>query len=233
MSDSFSTSSPAPACSSECECLTVTDARQAAAMIHPEFSPLMDALTGREASVGALARELDWPLDTAHYRVKKLLRLGLLRVVREEKRAGRPVKVYRAVADAFFLPYSSFTHATLEEKFLRHELQVARSLVRSYVRLLHDTFPQPGTLGPYLFRDEAGHLQEDLAAAPGKLLDLAAAFPTTTEHLRSLTLTDAEARHLRDVLDALAAEFPRRRAGQPLTHMLRLWLVPAREEDWQ
>ena len=161
-------------------------------MIHPEFSPLMDALTGREASVGALARELDWPLDTAHYRVKKLLRLGLLRVVREEKRAGRPVKVYRAVADAFFLPYSSFTHATLEEKFLRHELQVARSLVRSYVRLLHDTFPQPGTLGPYLYRDEAGHLQEDLAAAPGKLLDLAAAFPTTTEHLRSLTLTDAD-----------------------------------------
>lgn len=213
--------------------LTVTDPRQAELMIHLEFVPIMDALTGAESSVGALAKALGWPLDATHYRVKKLWQAGLLQVVREEKRAGRPVRIYRAVADAFFLPYSAFTSATLEEKFLRHELSVARALVRSYVRLLHDSYPQPGSLGPYIYRDQHGKVTEDLATGPGQPLDLDAVFPTAMEQLRGLSLSDAQARELKAELDTLAAKYAPRRAEQPLTHMLRLWLVPARPDDWE
>lgn len=43
-------------------------------------------------------------LKRLHYHVTVLRKLGLLLVTHERRRAGRAVKVYRAVADAFFVP---------------------------------------------------------------------------------------------------------------------------------
>ena len=68
--------------------LTITDAGQARLIVHPEFSRIVDALIGRELSISALSGQVKLPLDTVHYRVKKLVGVGLLRVVREEKRAA-------------------------------------------------------------------------------------------------------------------------------------------------
>ena len=55
-------------------------------------------------SVSEAARASGEPLGRVHYHVTDLCRRGLLEVVREEKRKGRPIKHYRAVSAKFFVP---------------------------------------------------------------------------------------------------------------------------------
>ena len=55
-------------------------------------------------SVSAVAAMVQRPLAQVHYHVTSLEGLGLLKVQREQKRRGRPVKLYRTVASSFLLP---------------------------------------------------------------------------------------------------------------------------------
>jgi hypothetical protein len=47
---------------------------------------------------------LGLPLARVHYHARRLAGLGLLRVVRSQKRGGRPIRIYRASASAYFVP---------------------------------------------------------------------------------------------------------------------------------
>lgn len=53
--------------------------------------------------MGELARELNLPLAKVHYHATKLVDCGLLQVSRVEPRQGRPVKYYKAIAEAFLV----------------------------------------------------------------------------------------------------------------------------------
>lgn len=64
---------------------------------------MMELIAG-ERSLSALARTTGTPLNLAHYHVRRLVALGLVEVVGEEPRQGRAVKLYRAVAESFFVP---------------------------------------------------------------------------------------------------------------------------------
>ncbi len=59
------------------------------------FAPFI----ARDCTVHQAARETDCKPNTMYARVRRYLKLGLLRVVREESRDGRAIKVYRSVAD--------------------------------------------------------------------------------------------------------------------------------------
>lgn len=50
------------------------------------------------------AATLKMPLNRLAYHVGALLRLGLVRIAREQKRAGRPIRFYRAAAGSFLVP---------------------------------------------------------------------------------------------------------------------------------
>jgi len=84
--------------------LRVGDARTAAAFAHPLRRRLLLFLAAREASVVELARRTRVDLRRAHHHVTALLALGLVVVQHEQARAGRAIKIYRAVARAFFVP---------------------------------------------------------------------------------------------------------------------------------
>lgn len=75
-----------------------------------------------------------------YYRVRKLERLGILQVVNEEKRKGRPIKHYRAAARAFFAPFAVLPHETFERALVdswrifedRRAAGAARALLASF-----------------------------------------------------------------------------------------------------
>jgi DNA-binding MarR family transcriptional regulator len=81
----------------------ITARDQAVAMDHPLRSKMLLACAHRDRTLTELASELDQPLPKLHYHLAKLTRSGLLRVSRVEPRAGRPVRRYRAIAEAFLL----------------------------------------------------------------------------------------------------------------------------------
>ena len=83
----------------------VTDARAAALLRRERPRRVLLAFLGRENTVRAAADETGIDLRTLHRDVLALQSAGLLRVERVQKRSGRGVKVYRAVADAFFVNY--------------------------------------------------------------------------------------------------------------------------------
>ncbi|MFL6843937.1 MAG: hypothetical protein ACJ8ER_03545 [Allosphingosinicella sp.] len=82
----------------------IADPRLVGIFLDSRIRRLLLAFTDRPLSVAAAARLVGEPIGRVHYHVTSLARKGLLRVVREEKRAGRPVKYYRAVAESFLVP---------------------------------------------------------------------------------------------------------------------------------
>lgn len=77
---------------------------QVAVFLDPRRRRILITFLGREASLTEAAERLAFPLNRLAYHVGRLLELGLLRVVRERKRAGRPIRYYRAAADSFLIP---------------------------------------------------------------------------------------------------------------------------------
>lgn len=130
----------------------VRDPEAARLLTHPGSVRFFKPFIARELSASEAAEELGCQLNTMLYRIGTFLEAGLLRVTREQKRAGRPVKRYRAVADAFFIPFSLTPYATLEEG-LGAQLEplwetMLRGLARSYAA--KDWF------GRRIYRDESG-----------------------------------------------------------------------------
>jgi DNA-binding transcriptional ArsR family regulator len=76
---------------------------EAAALDHPVRARLLMACALGERSLGALAKEIGQPLPKLHYHLGRLTACGLLRLSRTQARAGRPIRYYRAAAEAFLI----------------------------------------------------------------------------------------------------------------------------------
>ncbi len=55
-------------------------------------------------SISMVAGELAIPVKKTHYHITRLVGQGLLLVMAERPRKGRPIKLYQAIADSFFIP---------------------------------------------------------------------------------------------------------------------------------
>jgi hypothetical protein len=87
--------------------LTVADPRAAAALIDPVSQGMVLAFAGRPRSLAEVARDLDVDIKRLHHHVLRFCRLGLLEVAETKARAGRPIKLYRTVAETFFVPHDA------------------------------------------------------------------------------------------------------------------------------
>lgn len=87
--------------------LTVADPRAAAALIDPVSQGMVLAFGGRPRSLAEVARDRDLDIKRLHHHVLRFCRLGLLEVVETRARAGRPIKLYRTTAEAFFVPHAA------------------------------------------------------------------------------------------------------------------------------
>ena len=76
---------------------TVTDSEQARLLTEPVSKEFFKPFLARERSASEAAEMMQCSLNTMLYRIKTLLRAELLKVVHEEPRKGRAVKIYRSV----------------------------------------------------------------------------------------------------------------------------------------
>ncbi len=84
--------------------MRVENRRAARALSDPLRRRVVLLLIGQQRSAGELACVTGVELKRLHYHLSALEKLGLVVVAGRRARAGRPVKLYRAAADAFFVP---------------------------------------------------------------------------------------------------------------------------------
>lgn len=93
----------------------ITDPRAAKLLLNEEERSFVSLFFETPRSVAELASELAEDPRRLLYRVNKLQNLNLLRVVKEEKRAGRPIKYYQTSARRFIVTYAASPAASAVE----------------------------------------------------------------------------------------------------------------------
>lgn len=117
----------------------VMDADQAAVIADPKRAWFLQPFLGRENTVVRAAAELGCEPSAMLYRVRRMHSLGILRVVREERRAGRPVKVYRSVHEGYFVPTEVMRYDDLRHRVATQGRVLVEDLIDSYVAVLGDS----------------------------------------------------------------------------------------------
>jgi hypothetical protein len=92
----------------------------AAIFFQPKSLELLSVLIETERSLQQISDVLAWPMNTSKYQLERLCQAGLVTCTREEARAGRPIRFYRAIAAQFFVPYA-FTPAMNPATLLEQE----------------------------------------------------------------------------------------------------------------
>jgi DNA-binding transcriptional ArsR family regulator len=103
--------------------LDVTDAKVAKLFEDGRRRKLLLSLVGKERTLTDAALANGMTLNLAHYHVTQLLGHGLVRVVREQKRNGRPIRYYTSEHWSFFVPGSLLRSRPAEK--LSRELAAA------------------------------------------------------------------------------------------------------------
>ena len=169
---------------------TVNDTRAAAALGDPMLRRIVLCFVGAERSIGEVAAEHGLDLKRLHHHVKRLSSVGLLTLVGERRRAGRPIKLYRAAADSFFIPFE-VAPELLTDKLSRE--------LRARIRAEH---LRSGD-GMLLSMDENGLASLRLIADEGSR---AAAFEAWSILLLDAAEAEALRRDLKDVIERHAEQ---------------------------
>ncbi|GHF54321.1 transcriptional regulator [Deinococcus metalli] len=202
------------------------DARQAELLFDERTRRLLAPFVGHDRTASQVAALLGTPLNSLLRGVRLLLDAGLLTVTREEKRAGRPVRHYRAVAERFALPYAltpaETPEALLAAEHAGPEARLRQGLVGAGLELVRQ---QQGVVGVHAVMDGPRLVLRNAVGpdAPWNFLDPAA--PAMVDYwLEDLRLDFEEAKALQAELCELFARY-RRRTGQQ-AYTLRLALAP-------
>jgi hypothetical protein len=199
---------------------TVTDAEQARLLTAPRSKEFFKPFLARECSVAQAAQALGCDLNTMLYRVKTLLKAGLVEVVREDERKGRAVKVYRSVHDAYFIPFALTPYATLEERLKVQGEPIFSALLRAYAAALR----QSERYGNYLLRLPSGDVLTSDFVPEATPAGLPVFFSDTV-----LRLEPDEATQLAEGLRRLFVGSAERRAATPedaQAYLLMVALLP-------
>jgi hypothetical protein len=184
----------------------------------------LEPFFGRERTVKEAATALGATIDDVYFRVRRAERLGVLRVIKLEPRAGRAVKRYTSVADGFFVPYRVAPVGGFEALVLGIDLRLERLLIRSLLNANHDE-SRAANFGLRLFRDHAGEVQIEAAFGPEEPYDfLEPGSPATYSMWPQLNLDFEDAKALQREMDALWKRYAAKSGAQ--RYLLRLGMTP-------
>ncbi|THF70230.1 hypothetical protein E7T06_08580 [Deinococcus sp. Arct2-2] len=193
-------------------------------LLDPPTLTCLEPLLGQALSVSEVARQVGAGVRAVHYRLQILLACGLVQVVHEERRAGRSIKVYQAVADAFFVPFSATGREDVEALWLSLTLPLYEQLVRTLANTARTQGHDPEVWGVHVRLDQAGNL--DLNLGPEQPLRAAPTpyTPATLLEWEELHLSTEQARRLKTELQALLHKYAAERG--PHSYLLALGLAP-------
>ncbi len=109
----------------------VTDPQAIRLLTTPRVGRILGQFLTREQTAGGAARALGLDLRVVHRDLQSLLAAGLLCETRREPRAGRPIRHYRASAEAYFVPRALTPDADFSEHFERQFLPIDQRLARA------------------------------------------------------------------------------------------------------
>ncbi len=175
---------------------TVTDPRAAALLSDPDWVPWIEPFLGRTRSIAAVAEELGRPLDAVRYRVRRLHEVGVLEVVGQRPRAGRPIRLYRTVADGFVVPFEATPFVDLEERILATMTAQARAFARSAAQLLREG----GAEARRIYRAPDGTVHQETAADDAMLAAIAERDPLESLALEASLSRSVARQLLRDMI---------------------------------
>lgn len=187
---------------------------------------------GQETSVGEAARQVGVTVQVMHYWVGRLVALGLVQVTREEPRRGRAIKHYRAVADAFFVPFAATPVETLEALLTQHDAWQQARFTRGLVKAFLEGVDDPLAWGVKVRAGGGRALEwgrEDSSATCPLLEALQSAWaPPVFASWQSLALTHEEAKDLQKDLRAVWERYEKKlkSKGGSKRYVLRLGLAP-------
>lgn len=116
----------------------MTDPDQAAVIADPERSRFLGPFLGRESTVTQAAAQVGCSPNAMLYRVRRMLALDILTVVREVRRAGRAVKIYRAAHDGYFVPTEVMHYDDVRHRVATYGRALVTGLIDSYTAVLAD-----------------------------------------------------------------------------------------------
>ena len=203
--------------------LVVTDAGMADVLINPTRLRQLEPFLGRECTVKQAAQETGEKANTVLSRVRRFLALGLLEVTREEKRNGRALKVYRSVADIFFVPFEATSVESLERMLEERDAYWEKLLRQGVVDVRREDV---GTWGTRIYRDARSRLQIQTAINPNEnytMLD--AERPAALSAWRDSVYLDFEdAKALQKEMFALLQRYHKKDGAQ--RYIVRLGMAP-------
>ena len=94
--------------------LIIQDPKAVAFLTDPDCTRFLKPFLFGERTIKEAAEALHVEPSALYYPVKRMCNLGLLEVAREVPRRGRALKVYRASAEKFFVPFESTGDVTFE-----------------------------------------------------------------------------------------------------------------------
>lgn len=117
-------------------------------LLNPTYRSMIKCLMTRPYTLSELVAELELPMDKVYYRMKRLEEPGLVKVVRQQTRPGKPLKYYAMTAQQYELPFANTPNATLDELVLGQMLErqeVFRShLMDNLAKYLREEAKNPG-----------------------------------------------------------------------------------------
>ncbi|WMT58146.1 ArsR family transcriptional regulator [Truepera radiovictrix] len=208
----------------------VSGREAAAALTDPRTLRQLEPFLARECSVSQAAKETHTKPNTMLARVRRFLALGLLEVAREVPRKGRPVRLYRTVADAFFVPYEATSAESLEAAMRERDAYWEELLRANVVRArLEDAPRNGGNWGTRIYRDARGRLQVQAAVTPDENYTLLGPErPAALSSWRDSVYLDFEdAKALQRELFFLLKRYQQKRGAQ--RYILRVAMAPILE----
>jgi hypothetical protein len=203
---------------------TITDPAAAAWLCDPCRAVFLYPFIGRERAAAEVAKAYGVALNTLGYRIKRMQALGLLTSTRQQAREGRPVRYYRAVADAFFVPMNEHTPTNTLEKMVDHWSQALQPLfLKNFTAALNQ---RPGLWGVRISREGDGRLMIAPAQQPEYFYDyFNQEAPSIIEGwLTDLRLDDADAKDFQRDLLKLYLKYMGREGRR--RYLLRVALTP-------
>ncbi len=148
--------------------LSVTTPEAAELLTDPLKQRYLEPFLARDCTVTQAAGELGVTPNSLLYRVRQLQAAGLLEVVREMPRAGRTLKVYRSVADAFYVPFALTQAETVEALFLKLDTPLQTLF---YQNVAHVMAQVETEIGLTVWRADESDVRTRISGGPDTLFD--------------------------------------------------------------
>lgn len=200
----------------------------------PRYIETLAPFLRRSRPLGEVTERLELKLTTLYHRAQRLRDAGLLVVTGHEARAGRPKLLYRACADALFVPFRTTAFATLDELMETLTSERAREFPLDVTAALERIAPSWGIRIEPTAGDRPG-LNVQLAPSADGYDDAFQArlfgpdTPAVFSSSGTFRLQPEDAKALQRDLLELAQRYTEKADPKGVVHHFRFGLAPARE----